>query len=332
MIVNEVSIPVKNIIAAFSGKRVLVVGDFMLDEYIWGDVHRISPEAPVPVVNIQKRTYQAGGAGNVVANIAALQGIPLPGGVIGQDATSEQLLQVLATYGLPTNRGLIRSSQRHTTVKCRIVAHNQQVLRMDVENTDAITHVEETALLAWIADQMNQIDICVLSDYAKGVLTKVVCQETIRLCRSQGISVVVDPKGRNFSKYRGATVITPNTSEATLAADLHTGEELDHIGRTLQEQCPGSHILITRGSEGMSLFKFNGEIVHVPAKARHVFDVTGAGDTSVAALAMALACGAEPESAVQLANTAAGIVVGKFGTATVAQTELIDKLLGEDDG
>ena len=315
----------QDILAAFPGKRVLVIGDVMLDEYIWGEVRRISPEAPVPVVKTQRRTYRPGGAGNAAANIAALGGLPLLCGVVGQDAMISQLVQALAENGVTINDGLIPSPDRPTTVKSRIVAQDQQMLRLDIETQQPISSHVEDAVLAWCKQHIDRTNVCILSDYAKGVLTGRVCQEIIGLVRSKNLPVVVDPKGQDYCKYAGATVVTPNAHEAAIATNHLTNAPFDlgHTAQYLLDQLAEASLLITQGAEGMSLYRHGQPRLHIPAKARNVYDVTGAGDTVVATLALALAAGAALEQAAHLANLAAGIVVGKFGTATVTRDELL---------
>ena len=315
----------QDILAAFPGKRVLIVGDVMLDEYIWGEVRRISPEAPVPVVKTQRRTYRPGGAGNVAANIAALGGVPLLCGVVGQDAMASQLVQALAENAVSINDGLIPSPERPTTVKSRIVAQNQQMLRLDTETQQPISGHVEDAVLAWCKQHIDRTNICILSDYAKGVLTGRVCQEIIGLVRSRNLLVVVDPKGQDYCKYAGATVVMPNAHEAAIAANHPTNApfDLDQTAHYLLDRLRGASLVITQGAEGMSLYRYGQPKLHIPTKARNVYDVTGAGDTVVATLALALAAGAMLDQAAHLANSAAGIVVGKFGAATVARDELL---------
>jgi rfaE bifunctional protein kinase chain/domain len=317
-----------DIISAFSGQSILVVGDVMLDEYIWGDVRRISPEAPVPVVETRQRTYRPGGAGNVAANIGALGGLPLLCGVVGADPPAEQLAQALALDRPGIVVGLIRSPSQPTTVKSRIVAHGQQMLRLDTEANRPIPPEAENMVLAWCDQRMAQATACVLSDYAKGVLTERVCRALIELARARGLPVVVDPKGRDYGKYAGATVVTPNTHEAAVALGLAPGAMLDadRAAEALLGLLPGTSLLITHGAAGMSLYRAGQPRVHIPARTRPVYDVTGAGDTVVATLALAVAAGAPLERAAVIANAAAGIVVGKVGTATVALDELRDAL------
>jgi D-beta-D-heptose 7-phosphate kinase/D-beta-D-heptose 1-phosphate adenosyltransferase len=317
----------QEIVAAFADQTILIVGDVMLDEYIWGDVRRISPEAPVPVVQVRDRTYRPGGAGNVAANVAALGALPLLCGVVGDDEMAPRLAWVLAASGVAAE-GLIRATDHPTTVKTRIIAHSQQMLRLDTETDRRLPAQIEHAILDWCAQAIDRAAACVLSDYAKGTLTPRVCGELIALARERGTLVVVDPKGRDYQKYDGATVITPNTSELAIAVKeaQDVTFDLDRAARALLNQYTGVSLLVTRGAEGMSFYRQDNERQDIPANARNVYDVTGAGDTVVATLALALAAGASPNRAAVIANTAAGIAVSKVGAATITREEILGAL------
>ena len=310
-----------NIVTEIPGRRVLVVGDVMLDEYVWGTVHRISPEAPVPVLEFQKRTYTLGGAANAAANVASLGGHAILGGVVGKDVYASVLHEALSQHNIED--GLVITSDRPTTTKTRIIAHNQQVVRVDHEECRPLSAQLEDDVLEWVKKRLEEADAVVLSDYAKGVITPRSAEGIIQMARKAGKPIVVDPKGRDYRKYRGATVVTPNVHEARLAVGSPDGlDNLSEIGRQLLSLLAGSAILITRGSDGMTLFPCNSGLTHVPARARAVADVTGAGDTVVATLSLALAAGSTLEEAAQLANIAAGIVVERRGTATTSLGEL----------
>jgi len=314
----------QEIIAAFPMQTLLIVGDVMLDEYIWGDVRRISPEAPVPIVEIRRRSYVPGGAANVAANAVALGARILLGGVVGADPSAEQLRTVLQQQCVGID-GMFVDASRPTTVKSRIVAHNQHVVRLDTEACDALSVQLETSLLSWIDLQLATVNAVVISDYAKGVLSFGLTQRLIAMAHSIGCPVIADPKTNNFSKYQGATVITPNQFEAEQATgmSIHDESSLHSVGDKLLANLKGSALLITRAAQGMSLF-VQGQIpVHIPTEARDVYDVTGAGDTALTTFALAIAAGATLEQATCLANKAAGIVVGKVGTATVTVRELM---------
>jgi D-beta-D-heptose 7-phosphate kinase/D-beta-D-heptose 1-phosphate adenosyltransferase len=311
------------LLAAFPGRRVLVLGDVMLDEYIWGEVRRISPEAPVPVVEVRRRSFVPGGAANTAANVAALGGRPVLVSVVGQDPAAAALRELLARNGTDAD-GLCVDPARATTTKSRIVAHNQQVARLDVEERAPPPPALEDALLSAVHKHLPGAQACLISDYAKGVVTPRVARELIRLARQAGRPVIVDPKGADYSKYRGATVVKPNLHEAERSAKVEiTGEAtMKEAAARLIELLDGSAVLITRGPDGMALFRRGAAPWHVPAVVRNVFDVTGAGDTVAGTLAMGLAARGPLEQAIELANRAASIVVGKVGTATVTCDEL----------
>lgn len=315
-------------LTTFTQQRVMILGDVILDEYIFGDVKRISPEAPIPVVDVKRREYRAGGASNVATNIASLGGMPLLCGVVGDDVIAAQLRAVLDQAVMSGECNLVTSDDRPTTLKSRVIAQSQQMLRLDAENRRPIGADVEEAVLAWVRAQIASAHACVLSDYAKGVLTERVCREVIALAAQQGIPVVIDPKGIRYERYAGATVITPNLHEATLAANhpIATSADLETVAAALQGLLGGTSVLITRGEEGMSLFQPHCPPMHIPAKARTVYDVTGAGDTVVSSLALGLAAGLPIEQAIVLANLAASIVVGKLGTAPLTMDELRDVL------
>jgi D-beta-D-heptose 7-phosphate kinase/D-beta-D-heptose 1-phosphate adenosyltransferase len=312
------------IVAAFPGKRVLIVGDVMLDEYVWGEVRRVSPEAPVPVVEMRQRTYVPGGAANTAANVISLNGKASLGGVVGRDHQGGKLAEILAEAGVEAD-GLLVDAERQTSTKTRVIAHSQQVVRLDSEQRTPLRSDLECGLLDWVRRGLPHADACILSDYGKGVVSAVVAEGVIRLARQAGKPVIVDPKGTDYTKYRNATLIKPNLHEAERFCNLeiNSSARLLEASRRLLEACQLGALLITRGSEGMSLFCLGMPPVHIPSVARAVFDVTGAGDTVAGTLAMALAADATLEQAAQLANRAAGIAVGKVGTATVARDELL---------
>ena len=309
-------------LARLSGATVLTVGDLMLDEYVWGDVERISPEAPVPVVEIKRRTFAPGGAANVAAGVIALGGRAYLHGVVGEDAAAAALRAALAAIGVDAGN-LIVDPMRPTTSKTRVIARAQQVVRTDQEARRPLPADLETRLLESVLRDLPAADAVVLSDYGKGVVSERVSRGVIDAAVAAGKPVVVDPKGRDYERYRGATVITPNAHDAGQAANLHIEGDHDLIeaARRLSDACDGAAMLVTRGAIGMSLFTASGR-VDVPTRARDVYDVTGAGDTVVATLAVALGRDVLLEHAVHLANAAAGLVVGKMGTSTVTLEEL----------
>ncbi len=310
--------------ASFNGKRIVVLGDLMLDEFIWGRVRRISPEAPVPVVEVERQTLALGGAGNVVSNLVALGAAPSPIGVVGDDIDAERLRYAFRTLQVGV-AGLIADSSRPTTVKTRIIAHNQQVVRADRESRAAIDDVIENLVVERFESEIESADAVVVSDYNKGLLTARLLGRTLGAARKRGLIVCLDPKLRSFNHYQPVTVITPNNQEASEAAGLPIEDEssLTEAGRKLLSSIDCRAVLVTRGEEGMSLFLDDGRVTHIPTVAREVYDVTGAGDTVIATLAVALAAGASLEEAAVLANHAAGVVVAKVGTASLTREELL---------
>ncbi len=305
------------------GQRVLIVGDVMLDEYIWGEVRRISPEAPVPIVEMQRRTYVPGGAANTAANVVSLGGDAHLCGIVGLDLHAECLTSALRHSGVNAD-GILACTGRQTTTKTRIIAHNQQVVRLDAEVRTATAAGDEDRVVAWLEGEVPNAGACVISDYAKGVVSQRLAEHLIRLAGQHQTPIVVDPKGADYTKYRGATVVKPNIHEAERVTkqEITNESSLMDIGHKLAALLEGSAVLLTRGAHGMSLFRTGNAPVHIPTVAHNVFDVTGAGDTVVGTLAVALAAGATLEQATHLANWAAGIVVGKVGTATVSLAEL----------
>lgn len=307
----------------FAGRRVLVAGDVMLDEYIWGTVTRISPEAPVPIVEVETVTLTPGGAANVAVNLKSLGADPVLVGLVGPDDTATRLRQALVERGID-GAILVADPERPTTLKTRIVAHGQQMVRTDRESRrPAGDPVSERCRQA-ILDNLATVDAVILSDYGKGLLTDNLTGAVITAGRQRDLPVAVDPKGLHYAKYRRAGIVTPNALEAGRAAhlDIHNEAELLEAGRRLLTDLDTDAILITRGGEGMSLFEPGERVQHLSASAREVFDVTGAGDTVIATLTLALAAGADYRTAAELANRAAGVVVGKVGTAGVTVDEL----------
>ncbi len=306
-----------------AGQRILVAGDFMLDEYIWGQVERISPEAPVVVVNVHQETRVLGGAGNVVNNLVGLGARVTVVGLVGQDNAGALLTGELQRLGVDM-AGLVVDPGRQTTRKTRVIGGNQQVVRIDRESRQPAPATFATALQERLETCLAGQDALILSDYGKGVLTGDVLHTLITAGRQRGLPIVVDPKGRDFRRYRQATVITPNRKEAAEAVGypLAKREEVLRAGRELCLALDTEAVLITLGSEGMALIPRHGPPQEIPAQAREVFDVSGAGDTVVAVLTLALARWHDLLAAARLANLAAGIVVGKVGTAPILRSEL----------
>jgi rfaE bifunctional protein kinase chain/domain len=313
---------VEEIVSNFAGKTVVVLGDIMLDEFVWGKVRRISPEAPVPVIEVIDETFRLGGAANVSANVHALGGHAVPIGVVGHDGAAERVLRLLAESHINSS-GIIRDD-RTTTTKTRILAHNQQVARTDRENRAALSTVANRAVSEAFVRALSNAHAVVISDYDKGVANRMLLSEILPFARDARIPVFLDPKVHHADYYRPITTITPNQSEAELLSGMAIDNiaSLEDAGRRLLERFACDSVLITRGEEGMSLFNRNGSN-HLPTYAREVFDVTGAGDTVIATLALSYAAGASMEESAILANHAAGIAVGKVGTATVSSAELL---------
>jgi D-beta-D-heptose 7-phosphate kinase/D-beta-D-heptose 1-phosphate adenosyltransferase len=311
------------ILRAFRDRNVLVLGDVMLDEFVWGDVTRISPEAPVPVVDVRRESIHLGGAANVLANLVALGARGSVVGVVGKDGSGERLRAGLRELGA-LDQGVIVDETRPSTTKTRIIAHSQLVVRADRESRTPVSAKTEDQILSFLKDALTHADAFVISDYDKGVVTQRILREILPLAYVR-VPVLVDPKLRNFNFYRPATLVTPNHLEALRMSDTedHSDDGSLHAAKVIREKLGCDAVLITRGDRGMMLLESNGQPVFVETAAREVYDVTGAGDTVIAALAGALASGATMLEAATLANHAAGIVVGKIGTATVSADELI---------
>ena len=313
---------VGELLDGFSDRTLIVLGDLMLDEFVWGVVRRISPEAPVPIVEVSAETYRLGGAANVVANVRALGGTPLPIGIFGNDRAGDLLVDLFRQSGVDMS-GLVRA-ERPTTLKTRIIAHNQQVARTDRESRETPSKATNASLVAAFERALTQAHGVILSDYDKGVVNRDLAQTVLRIAKEAGKPVYLDPKVPHADYYRPVTVITPNQREAELLTGItiNSASALREAGRRLMEKFECPHVIITRGEEGMALFSAQG-VREVPTVERVVFDVTGAGDTVIATLAMANVSGATMEEAAILANHAAGIAVGKIGTATVTRDELL---------
>lgn len=309
----------------FPRSRVLVIGDIMADHFIWGKVSRISPEAPVPVVEVTKDNFMLGGCANVQNNIFAMGGRVHLAGVVGSDETGRRLLTEFRSRGVDTE-GIVVETGRPTTLKTRIVAHGQQVVRFDREERKPIQAKSIRKILSYIESLRDDLGALVISDYSKGVVTRPLLDGIRKVIAGRPIFTCVDPKQRDFSVYQGFDIITPNHYEAGHAAgeEMQNGQDHIRVGMKLLQQYDFKALLMTRGEEGMSLFEKDGRIRHTafPTEAREVFDVTGAGDTVIGVLALSLAAGASFREAAYLANHAAGIVVGKAGTATVTREEL----------
>jgi D-beta-D-heptose 7-phosphate kinase/D-beta-D-heptose 1-phosphate adenosyltransferase len=317
------------VIDRFRRVRVLVAGDLMLDHFIWGSVERISPEAPVPVVQVTSESRRLGGAANVIHNVRALGGQVLACGVVGADADGGRLLDELRRLGADLS-GIVQSRGTATTCKTRIIAHQQQVVRLDRESATQGDGRAAARARGFLLANLTRADVVVISDYGKGLITPPVLAALAALRAERPFPLIVDPKKVNYPHYRRPSLVTPNREEASQASgiEIRDGASLSRAGAALLARWQADAVLITRGEHGMSLFTRGGQDSHFPTVARQVYDVTGAGDTVVAACALALGARASLETAAVLANHAAGIVVGEVGTATVSARQLKENLRG----
>ena len=301
--------------------NILVIGDLMIDHYLWGSCERISPEAPVQVVDIAKETTVLGGAGNVINNLGALGARVGVSSVIGDDENGKELIAMLHLIGVDT-ANIITQNERKTSKKSRVIAVSQQILRYDNESKSAIEESSVEKMLQGLQERVGSYDAIILSDYGKGVLTRSLCQGVIALAKNAGVKVLVDPKGSDFSKYRGAYLLTPNKKEAVVATgiSINDAKSLERALLALKEECDLGISMITLSEDGIATYDKKVEIF--PTVAKEVFDVTGAGDTVIASIAFALSAGKTIQESAAFANLAAGVVVGKIGSATVTIAEI----------
>lgn len=322
----------REILAAVRTKRIMIIGDVMLDRYVWGRVSRVSPEAPVPVVEVDDEAVRLGGAANVAANVAALGADPLLIGLTGQnDAAARELNSLLNGYGLSTD-GLIGDPDRCTTVKTRILAHHQHVVRADREDTGPADGEVAAGLIAAIQESVGEVDAVILQDYNKGTLSPAVIERALPVLIESGLPVTVDPKIDRFFDYHGVTVFKPNLKEVetALGVSLTDDESVAEAAFLLRRKLEADNVLITRGERGMTLLESDDSVVHVGTMARHVYDVSGAGDTVIATLTAALAAGADVREAATLSNYAAGVVVAEVGVIPI-QPESLAAAVAEDE-
>jgi rfaE bifunctional protein kinase chain/domain len=312
---------IARIVEDFASKRILVLGDLMLDKYLWGNVGRISPEAPVPIVEVHKDTSCLGGAGNVCHNLRSLGAFPIPVGVVGDDQAGDWIRK-----SIPDSSGIFVDKKRPTTVKTRIIAHHQQVVRVDQEEKKSISRAMEEKIFDYI--QANTFEGILISDYNKGLLTKSLMAKLLPYARKKKISVFVDPKVDNFFSFSPVTLINPNHTEAEQIVHhaCDTDTQVEKAGAKILSRIEAKYMILKRGERGMTVFEKGKKEIHIPTIAKEVFDVTGAGDTVIATAALALLSSASILEAAILANAAAGVVVGKIGTATVTPDELINAL------
>jgi len=310
----------------FRNTGVLVIGDLMVDQYVWGKVKRISPEAPVPVVEVTDENLLLGGAANVAHNILSLGGKVYVAGTVGSDDIGKIVVNKFRESGIGTD-GIVIDRDRPTTVKTRVIAHSQQVVRFDKEIKSDISHATLSLVLDYVRECIPGIRGIIVSDYSKGMITKALIAKILDLSGPR-VFVAVDPKVGHFEYYRGVSLITPNIAEASSGSGIDIADEKSLVaaGKILLKKINCSALVITRGDEGMTLFERGGKITHIPTCAREVYDVSGAGDTVIAALTLAHSAGASLKDAAIIANHAAGVVVGKVGTAVVTQEEILESM------
>ncbi|MDF1545547.1 MAG: D-glycero-beta-D-manno-heptose-7-phosphate kinase [bacterium] len=319
---------IEEITAKIGQAKILILGDIMLDEYLFGSVNRISPEAPVPVVEITSSKILLGGAANVAANIRALGDEPLLLGTVGEDEAAVKLSQLLKTKGISSNF-LVNDPGRQTTIKTRIIAHSQQVVRADRENQLELSEDVENFVFNRFMAVADEIKAVIISDYGKGVITEALLERVIDECQNRGIFIAVDPKETHFHNYKRVSVITPNHHEAGFAYGrrIRSDKDLMEVGNGLLARLEAKSILITRGPDGMSLFRAGADPTHIPTFAKKVYDVTGAGDTVIASFVSAACAGADLVESAVVANAGAGITVGEVGTASVTVPQLKKELI-----
>lgn len=319
---------VKALVSQFGGKRIAVVGDLMVDRYYWGSVHRVSPEAPVPVVEVESESVRLGGAANVAHNILSLGGEPVLVGLIGNDHTGQVFLEVMKESDLDT-RGIVVDASRPTTVKTRVIAHNQHVVRIDNESKADCPERLRHSIIDAVRYDIRRLDAIIIEDYNKGTITPDIIEALISVARKYDKVITVDPKFNNFLEFKNVTVFKPNRREVeeVLGGKLTTHDDVVKTGRKLLELLHAGNVLLTRGEEGMSLFEEAGDMLHLESSAEAVLDVSGAGDTVISTLTLALAAGATPKEAAVMANCAAGVVVGSVGIVPIKRDELVTSAL-----
>ena len=318
----------ESLLREMRGKRIAVVGDLMIDRYYWGAVHRVSPEAPVPVVEIDSESVRLGGAANVANNIASLGAIPLMVGLVGNDHEGETLIEMVKDLGFD-QRGIVVDGSRPTTIKTRVIAQGQHVVRIDNESKAECPEHLISHLVDAVRYNIHSIDAIIIEDYNKGVVTTELIHQLIAVAGKYGKIVSVDPKFNNFLEYKNVTLFKPNRreTEEVLGGRLKTVDEVTAAGKRLLEILQAENVLLTRGEEGMSLFQSNGEMMHIPSVAKNVQDVSGAGDTVISTLTLALSAHANIQEACVLANSAGGVVVGSIGIVPIKPDELLQAVL-----
>ena len=316
----------KQLFSKFKNTGILVIGDLMIDRYIWGKVKRISPEAPVPVVEVTEEDLLLGGAANVAHNVLSLGGRVYVAGTVGTDYMGKILIDRFRESGIGTD-GIVIDKDRPTTVKTRVIAHSQQVVRFDKEMKSDISHPTLSLVIDYVRTCLPKIKGIIISDYSKGLITRALIKRILDLTDSKKV-VSVDPKIGHFNFYTGVSLVTPNVNEASFGSGIDIVDEktLISAGKTLLKKLRCKAVILTRGDEGMSLFEKSGKVTHIPTCAREVFDVSGAGDTVIAAITLSHSAGATLKDAVIIGNHAAGVVVGKVGTAVATQEEILESM------
>ena len=326
--VNFTERRLKELFDNFKGRRVAVVGDLMLDRYFWGSVARISPEAPVPVVEVESESARLGGAANVAHNIKSLGAEPILIGVVGKDNSGDLLRDLLIENKFSTS-GLIVDETRPTTVKTRVIAHNQHVVRIDRETKTEISYTLQHRALDVLRQNIHSLDAIIIEDYDKGVIVKSLIKQIVDLANESKKIVTADPKFNNFFEYRGVTVFKPNRKEVEEVMGIRLLDEgtVSEAGKALLERLQAKNVLLTRGEKGITLFEGDGTVTHVATKARRVADVSGAGDTVISTLTVALASGASTREAAALANYAGGVVCEEVGIVPIDREALFSAVM-----
>jgi D-glycero-beta-D-manno-heptose-7-phosphate kinase len=317
----------KKAIPEFSRVKILVIGDLILDEFVWGDVSRISPEAPVPVVWVKSESFMPGGAANVANNIASLGARVYIAGVAGNDERAGILKEGLVEKGIEIS-GVIVDDSRPTTLKTRVIAHHQQVVRIDREKIDGLANEVSDRIIAYVDKVIDEMDAVVIEDYGKGVISAGLLRRILSIAKRKKKIITVDPKEEHFSYYKGVTAITPNHHEASQAAGIKVKDEASilEIGKKLLKKLKCEAVLVTLGENGMQLFEKNGAVTYIQTIAQEVYDVSGAGDTVISTFTLGLSTGMTTKDAAYVSNIAAGIVVGKVGIAVVTQEEILSRM------
>jgi rfaE bifunctional protein kinase chain/domain len=320
--INEIEIK-------FTNKTIAIIGDMMLDGYLWGDVTRVSPEAPVPVVEIDNEFFRFGGAANVALNISSIGGNPLPIGIIGNDRDGKTFLSLMDNADLNSD-GIFFDKRRPTTTKTRVIAGKQHVVRIDKESKEPISNELEMKILQFLESNISKIDAIILQDYNKGVLTEKIIETSIKIGNENNKIVTVDPKFINFKKYKNATIFKPNKkeSEDILGLRIISDEDISYAGKELLKLLNAKYVLLTLGEKGIALFQKDADEIRIPTKARKVSDVSGAGDTVIATITYALACGAKIDEAAYIANYAGGLVCEEVGIVPIERDKLFNTLRG----